>query len=56
MHKEDEQHLQDVLENSFMQVQDKGNSPLNSNLKIIKKIRMIEKHAAIDVNGKFVKK
>lgn len=33
-----------------------GNSPSSTNLKMIKKIRMIEKHAAIDANGKFVKK
>lgn len=56
MHKEDEDYLQDILENSFEKPNDKGNSPLNSNLKMIKKIRMIEKHAAIDANGKFVQK
>jgi hypothetical protein len=56
MHKEDEPDLPDVLENSFENTRDRLQSPLNNNLKMIKKIRMIEKHAAIDANGKFGQK
>jgi hypothetical protein len=35
---------------------EKPNSPFNTNLKMIKKIRMIEIHAAIEAKVKFIQK